>query len=426
MKQYATNLKGMLIENKSPTEVFKRFGLDKAGDNVLLNPLFGPWLKYVEAFNKENPSKKFGLSAVLPNEMWHWEDMIALAMKNPRTKRYANIVEAERTKKWLSEGTLPKNIFVSLTGTKYGDNFFEEPGFRTWLKYLNNFNKMYPERRMNLIDSVRGYYTDKRLVEILVLGKSNPKTKVLATKLERTLLNTWSRELKSPDEVSTIMNVETSSSVMQRYRKRYDWAATEAGNQQFNNPKRFNDYLNYYKMRNPSVREQTISILRKRYSDEELIKMTANYKDIPGARQVEHDLFVAWKKTKQTPDDIFKLMQLKNTDDKLLESPLLSTWYMYVKHFTTTNVVEETMGTLTRSFGNERLSHILVAAKNVESTKQMAENMQKWQLTTWLRGREDPALVKTWMGVRESMKNPETLLFEKYVVLLKEGAKVFA
>ncbi|OWZ00958.1 Avirulence (Avh) protein [Phytophthora megakarya] len=338
MKQYATNLKGMLKENKSPTEVFKRFELDKAGDTVLTNPLFGPWLKYVQYFNRENPSNKFCLIAALPhafNKPSNWNKMLALAMKDPRTVKYANIVNAERFKVWLNHEKTPRYTFSYLVApyTKIEDNLLASQAFKIWTKYLNDFNKMYPDRSTNMIDAFRIYYKDIEMARIVAVGKSNVKTEALATDLERLLLKTWLRELKSPNDVSKIMNVETSSPMMQIYRKRYDWAHTEAGDKLFDSPRKWKEYLNYYyKVKNPATDEATISILVNRYGDEALAKMVAHSGDSRSLSNLRDALIKNWLDKQKTPAEISKLLHLDNAGEKLLETPEMKLWKLFKWH----------------------------------------------------------------------------------------------
>ncbi|OWZ04911.1 RxLR effector protein [Phytophthora megakarya] len=71
----------------------------------------------------------------------------------------------------MREGKLPKEAFNPLIGTNYGDYFFAMPGFETWVKYLNEFNQKYTDKRTTLIDSVQCHYSDETLAKALVLGK---------------------------------------------------------------------------------------------------------------------------------------------------------------------------------------------------------------------------------------------------------------
>ncbi|OWY99973.1 Avirulence (Avh) protein [Phytophthora megakarya] len=78
---------GYIAKNEPPREVFRLLGLDRVGDSILTTPLFQSWMKFVEDFNKRNPTQHTSWVNIIRME-YKWgavDRMIVMARQNPRT-----------------------------------------------------------------------------------------------------------------------------------------------------------------------------------------------------------------------------------------------------------------------------------------------------------------------------------------------------
>ncbi|KAG2811611.1 hypothetical protein PC111_g12265 [Phytophthora cactorum] len=178
-KMQTKTIDGIFASGKSPTETFKLLRLDNVGDGILSSPLFQTWKNYVEVFNKKRPNhQESWFDPIHINYIpFLVESIIEKAMQNPSTVRIAKQAEREKT--------------------------LASPKFKTWAKYLNDFNHRYPDQKTTMIDGIRANYYDRRLLPILNAAKKDPRTEKLATNLQNALIAKWIAEKKNPSICGT-------------------------------------------------------------------------------------------------------------------------------------------------------------------------------------------------------------------------------
>jgi hypothetical protein len=131
----------------------------------------------------------------------------------------------------------------------------------------------------------------------------------------------------------------------------------------------------------------------------------------------------------------------------ILEKPLLNDWVKYLNDFNTKYPGKKTtmIETFTRRFGDEKLTKMLLAAKEVETTKLMATDLQTKQINTWLRRGDtaddvftllkldkvedkffDSPLLSTWTAYLEAFNkatpDKKTSLFTTLLSHYRDGA----
>ncbi|KAG2879778.1 hypothetical protein PC117_g26692, partial [Phytophthora cactorum] len=192
---------------------------------VLSNPLFMGWINYVKVFNKEKPKKRESWFDPL-HINYHWDavdQMIEKAMQNPSTVKIAKMVESAWLKQWLDREKSPSDAFRFLYLNNAGEQTLASPKFKTWAKYLNDFNQRYPDRKETMIDGIRTDYIDINLIPMLYAAQKDPRTKKLAINLQNALVNKCLVAKEKPADLtwrfSTVTNAEE---MIQRYVKKLD------------------------------------------------------------------------------------------------------------------------------------------------------------------------------------------------------------
>ncbi|KAL3666352.1 hypothetical protein V7S43_008604 [Phytophthora oleae] len=176
----------------SPYDVFKTVALDTVGDAVLTSPLFTKWMSYVEDFNKKNPAKEESWFLPLRGSYNNVNRLIETARETPKGAKLADMVEKAQMEEWLTFWKRkPKHVFHFLNLDKAGEKTFSSPNFELWVKYLNDFNKRYPDEKTTMIDSIRENYKDLLLIRILDEAEKVPTTEKLAKNLENALIDKW-------------------------------------------------------------------------------------------------------------------------------------------------------------------------------------------------------------------------------------------
>ncbi|KAE9334190.1 hypothetical protein PR003_g13645 [Phytophthora rubi] len=218
-------IQGYVANNESPVKVFTWLNLDNVGDNLLIDPLFTKWMKYVKDFNKNNP--KHQESWFTPIRMKYNPDpitrMIKTAMNDPSTVKIAKLVERERSKRWLDEKDPPRNVFRFLDLSKAGDKTLASSDFKIWSKYLNDFNQRYPDEKTTMIDGLMANNIERTLLRMFDVAKKDPSTDKLATNLQNALINKWIVEKKKPAYLKEMLyGVPTSDEMIARYVEKLD------------------------------------------------------------------------------------------------------------------------------------------------------------------------------------------------------------
>uniref|UniRef100_H3GXM3 RxLR effector PexRD54 WY domain-containing protein n=1 Tax=Phytophthora ramorum TaxID=164328 RepID=H3GXM3_PHYRM len=222
-KLQTEKIQSYLASRKSPYDVFETLGLGDAWDNVIGNPLFKTWLNYVKKFDQGNPAKKTDWYYALHRSYMDngVEPMVDKGLRNPSTVKIAKMVQEGLVKRWLVNQQTPDATFRwILYYPKMDENVLLNPRFETWVKYLDDFNQRYPDKKANVIDGLRTSYNDRSLLEMFDAAKKIPSTEKLATDLQNAMLNTWVHEKRSPAELSNMLSdVAPADEMIQRYIK---------------------------------------------------------------------------------------------------------------------------------------------------------------------------------------------------------------
>ncbi|OWZ08308.1 hypothetical protein PHMEG_00019168 [Phytophthora megakarya] len=422
-----------ISEKVSPRFVFKTLELDKAGRSVFSNPRFFTWMEYFNTYNKANPKDKDTMISAFYDSYSRASvaRIIAPAMSemDVRIVKITKQLQAERQDMWMHWKILPKEAFSRAGLDRAGASFLSDPNFKLWNKYLDAFNLRYPEAKTNVIYSLRSHYSDETLASFLAQARDNPTTEKIATNLQSSLLNTWARELKEPAEISKFLK---SDDLMQTYVKKFNWALKDSGDKLFDTPDltTWLKYVDFFKAKYPTKDMSTISILKNRYGEIPLARMietsksTHHTQDI--AKQLSTDQFQNWMSEKRTPSNIFELLKLKYLKDNPLENPLFKTWseYGYIYNRNHRAATENHIEILVNGYGNERLSNILIEAKNNVNLHREATSLQKRLWDRWLSAEVDPKNIYVWLHIEKAQPtSKERGLYDTYLQKYKMALK---
>ncbi|OWZ09200.1 Avirulence (Avh) protein [Phytophthora megakarya] len=205
--------------NESPSSVFQLLGLENEGIHILSTSQFKLWMKYVEDFNKRNLKQESWYS-ILSDE-YSVERMIEQAMLSPSTVKIGEMLETEYIKYQVGQKTPPERTFFLLGLKKADDKTLITPAFKLWTRYLNEFNKRYPEEKVTMIEGLRANYYDISLLYMFKTARNDPTTETLVTNLENALINKWLVEETTETYLrEQLGRVDTSEGMIQRYIKK--------------------------------------------------------------------------------------------------------------------------------------------------------------------------------------------------------------
>ncbi|KAG3109272.1 hypothetical protein PI125_g11065 [Phytophthora idaei] len=236
---------------------------------------------------------------------------------------------------------------------------------------MDELSATQPRSREPTISTLKTYYGDEALSQVINAAQKNPSTQTLATELQTRQLQYWLNDRRAPADVLKLLGL------------------TKTGDNLFDNPQ-FVTWLIYvadYNSKNSRKAIPRISILTSNYGDDALSKMVVEAKKTSStatiaaklqAEQIQH-----WLDIQKSPGDVFKFLALNKAGDKLLDNPQFSAWVKYVDDLNKANIDEKTtlMSVLATHYNSEGLVNILKAATNVPASSKVVKRLkteQKW------------------------------------------------
>ncbi|KAK1929657.1 hypothetical protein P3T76_014874 [Phytophthora citrophthora] len=366
-----------LKRDSTTNMVFKALKLQKAGDNLLDNPQLATLMRYLRLFNEANPTKKTSLVATLTtyygNRGLTKIIEAGLASTSKKTVATAKHLQTEQIQYWMAHGRSPESVFGVLKLDKFlpltwiSSDLFEKPGLRTWIRYLDDFNAENPKQKTTLISILSKRYNDKTLANMLITANKAESTSSIAKRIQAEQTLVWLQTGKKPSDIFTLLELD------------------KAGDSLFQNPL-FSAWIKYaddFRFRYSRSELATMSTLISHYSDEAVAKMIVKASEDPNtkmlAKRLQSELQRDWRVSRQSPNDVFIMMNLDRTLDKLLENPLFDIWYqygLYVKRMNRKNANWNPIAALMRIYGSEKeLFDMLMAALKEPRTKEMATKL---------------------------------------------------
>ncbi|KAI9982470.1 hypothetical protein PInf_008413 [Phytophthora infestans] len=310
-----------LNQGKSPDDVFTLLKLDKAGQKVFTHPEMVSWAKYVGDFNKVNPDKPVTLFSTLATRL-NDETLLQMliAAKNvPSTEKIAVQVQAVQTKLWLNTQKEPGDVFKLLRLDKEGHDIIQNPLFRAWVQYTDDFRKIYYGTELTTIATLTAKYGDETLTKMILQALSSPSTANIAKRLETEQLRNWYIHKYSPQHVFTTLNLYSE------------------GVNAFDRPlfHVWSKYATYFGAAEPKYKPSFLTNLLDVYGEKNLVKVIRAGSKNPNtkkmAKELEDDLVKVWLKDERIPMDIYALLRLERVEDS--KDPYRQLYFKYFKAY---------------------------------------------------------------------------------------------
>ncbi|KAK1942498.1 hypothetical protein P3T76_005997 [Phytophthora citrophthora] len=219
--------------------------------------------------------------------------------------------------------------------------------------------------------------------------------RVFPSKITDKTLQRWANDKKSSKQALTRLKLDNSGTNLFEKRE-------------------FGSWVTFMTKRHPNNPEEAmLSYLMTKYSDGVLTQMiikaksaastTASTKE--AVTKMQSEQLRLWAKQGKSSHDVFDFYKLNKvkakTLDDLVGDPQYSTWAQYVDDISgkDPDKAKSMMAkTLTTYYTDQGLYSMLGAAKNVESTKKLATDLQKAQIANWFANKADPKDVFRWVG----------------------------
>ncbi|OWZ04534.1 RxLR effector protein [Phytophthora megakarya] len=375
------------LRQKSPDDVFIHLKLDQTGNKLFESPAFFQWVAFVTVRDKSGPDM-----AMFNTLTKHYNDdalakMLVAAKEVDNTRAIATTMEGLQLSKWISAGNSADEVFKSLQLHRAGDKLFESAVFPNWISFLTKRNSRDPD--LEMFSTFVKHYSDDALAHAVIAAKKVSTTKDIATKVEGFQIANWAGS--SADDVFTALKLN------------------QAGDKLFESPL-FAYWASFVaKQNNKDPGVEMFTTFTKHYSDDALAKIMpahilARAKTIGSTKAMATKLeglqqIPSWISAEKSADDVFKLLKLDQTGDKLFESPLLSVWTTFVAKINRENPDEVVIKQLANTFDDVPLARMISAATKVDNTQDLAGQLRTAQFNQWWSQRKTPQEVDTMLSV---------------------------
>ncbi|KAH7469378.1 RxLR effector protein PSR2 [Phytophthora ramorum] len=393
-------------DKKKPSDyIFKKLNLNKVDSKLLFdNSDFNVWVAYVRLIDPRHAEAAMITSLTARYGDEALAKMIQAASTVDKTKTLAKLLEAKQLEGWKTMGLSNNGVFKLLQLNRGVDNLLVNPNLSIWVKYMNYLGKNGHDDEAVMIKTFMAHYSDKALSQMLTTAKKVPDTKVVATKLQTELLGAWQTSKKTPEDVFKLLQLD----------KAVDGILT--------NPmlRTWMKYMDDFNLKNPDKETTVIKTFMTHYSDDTLAPMLMMAKKVPAtnsiATKLQSQLFDGWLIAAKSPEDV--LMLLKLDLDGLLTNPMLNTWTKYLDVFNVRNPTsrESMIEALTKTYTDEALTTMIMAAKGDQKTAKFATDLQSAQLKNWLSKAVDQRTVFKLFDVKKTdADNPYRAIWLQYV-----------
>ncbi|KAL4117494.1 hypothetical protein PRIC2_011485 [Phytophthora ramorum] len=198
-----------LLKGKTADAIFKRLKLDKGVNDVLKNKKLSTWFTYVKLYNKKHPDKRITITEMLTKTYGDEAvaKMLEIAKDVPGTNGVANKLLRKMKSTWRRDKKWPDDVFDLLNLDKAGVNLFSRREFNTWVTYTSSMAMTDP--RVSVINILTQRLGADKLARIFATAKpQDPELKVLAVKLQTTMLKEWERKGLPVDDVFALLKLD--------------------------------------------------------------------------------------------------------------------------------------------------------------------------------------------------------------------------
>ncbi|OWZ00664.1 Avirulence (Avh) protein [Phytophthora megakarya] len=300
-------VKMWLDSGKTTDDVFKLLKLDKQAISFQNKVLLNTWISYINAFIKENPNKKITLFSALEIRFKDRQlnEILNVAKKFPGMESIATKIQTVNIQPLFARNESPRHVFTLLGLNDEGDHILSSPLFQTWMKYVEDFNKLNPKKQESWFDPLRIEYEygGTRIVEMAL---QNPSTVQIGKKVEREWLNFWLDREKLPKDVFNFLELDKAGEKALTDRKFNAWIK----------------YLDLFNERFPGSKTTMIDGLRASNNDLVLLRMFDTAKTDPSTEKVvaylENELVHKWLVEKVPPTLLYnKVGHIKSSGEMI-------------------------------------------------------------------------------------------------------------
>ncbi|CAI5728901.1 unnamed protein product [Peronospora farinosa] len=306
----------------SAYDVFVLLKLNKADENLLTNPLFPYWSRYVKRFNKDNAGVRKSVLYILMLKYGN-EDLARLivAAKKGSTPNIDVLgLEKAQMDYWLNNKISAYDVFVLLKLNKADDNLLTHPLFPYWSTYVKRVSAKYHQKKLSVVDILTPkYYSDVDLARLIVAAKKGSTPNDAVLELEKAQMEYWLNNKISSHDAFGLLKLN----------KAEDGLASPLFSYWITYVKRFNKG-------NAGESKIVFDVLMSEFGDVALARLIVNAKKNKENEEINKNAVALgeeqlkyWLRKGESIDEVFEMLRLHTVEDSVLTNPVFNQWYSY-------------------------------------------------------------------------------------------------
>ncbi|KAE8992269.1 hypothetical protein PR003_g21054 [Phytophthora rubi] len=390
---------------KSPDDVFHAMNPGKIEHNILSNREFTTWAKYADDFNAKYPGQPVSMAPALRK---YYSDGALFKMTDEMIsagefKSVATKIQDELSHLWLSSKKTPDDALVELGLGRTVDALMESPLFSNWLKYTNVYSTKYPQEKSTVIGALTRTFGDIDVARMLQEAKTTDATRTIAKQLESAQLEMWWSSGKKVDDVFELLDLRKYSHF--------------TGNPLLNT---WVSYIDRILKEDPDRATRLLNTLALRFSDKALNQFLRAAMKFPSmekaATTIQTEKIYGYLMNNQSPQRVFKWLNVDSVGDNHLSDPLFTKWMKYVKDFNQKNPkFQESWLRPIRVENNPKpVKQMIKTAMNDPSTVEIAKLMERERFNHWLDEKDPPRHVFHFLDLDKIGEKLLPVLISKY------------
>ncbi|ETM56476.1 hypothetical protein L914_00565 [Phytophthora nicotianae] len=269
------------------------------------------------------------------------------------------------------------DIFTRLSLNTAGNKIFEDPNLMTWAVFVTKVEKKNPEDI--ILAKLNSQYAPESLASMIEAAKKVSSTERFASVLQAQQRQVWFSTGESGDDIFKLLKLDETGTKLFESPQVTTWAS----------------YVDEFNKNAPNKKVSMLTLLARRYEEEDLVKMIEAAKKVPSTEDIAVKLQAELKASVgggKSPENFFKMLKLDDTGEELFKSPAFPTWVSYVDHFNRKNSGEASsiFARLTKIYGEVKLAEMIETAIKTSTAETIAKRLQEQQNLQWLSKQKSP------------------------------------
>uniref|UniRef100_H3GN90 RxLR effector protein n=1 Tax=Phytophthora ramorum TaxID=164328 RepID=H3GN90_PHYRM len=112
-----------------------------------------------------------------------------------------------KLRSWLKKGQTTDDVFARFKLNNGVDDVLSNPKLKTWVTYVEMFNKQNPENKVSMTSTLTKTYGEAAVARVLDAGTKVASTETIAKRLQAELLRGWLSKGDSVDDVLKLLKL---------------------------------------------------------------------------------------------------------------------------------------------------------------------------------------------------------------------------